>query len=144
NVTGAAIIVAQRVVPEGQPVLGVTAIVGQQTFDQVVAFVGSLVGQKLIQLLPYRQEADGIEINAPDKNTVAHRSGRLESVRFVVRLEEPVDRIGDSQARGGNFRLARNKIDRRQLGETDAGVPRRALVNPRAQQTHLLGRQASS
>src|SRR2546422_5206015 len=45
NVTGAAIIVAQRVVPEGQPVLGVTAIVGQQTFDQVVAFVGSLVGR---------------------------------------------------------------------------------------------------
>src|SRR5439155_1261310 len=50
DVTRAAIIVAQGVVPERQPMLGVTAVVRQQAPDQFPAFVGSFVGQEFGEL----------------------------------------------------------------------------------------------
>ena len=46
DIAGAAIVVAQQVVPEAEPVFGVTAIVIKETRDEPIAFVGPRVARQ--------------------------------------------------------------------------------------------------
>ena len=50
DVTGALVIVAQKIVPKRQPVLRVLFIVGEQTFDEPLTFVGAFNGHELFQV----------------------------------------------------------------------------------------------
>ncbi len=75
-------------------------MVRQQPFHQLLAFVRTLVGQKFIQFPWRREQPDGIQVNAPRIDAVAHRLARVETVRFVVRSQDTVDRIDDALARG--------------------------------------------
>ncbi len=72
DVAGAAIVVAQQVVPETQPVLGVAALVGEQPRDQALALVGSAVGDKRPYVGGRRQFADHVERQAPDQQPVVN------------------------------------------------------------------------
>ena len=74
DVAGALVVVAQQVVPEAQPVLGVAGVVGEQFRDEMPAFVGTRVGEKLIQLLRRRQQPNHVEIHAARERPVIDRA----------------------------------------------------------------------
>ena len=63
DITGAGIIVAEEVVPERQPMLGIGLGRVEQERDGLLAFSGGRVGEESRQLLRRRQQSDEVQIH---------------------------------------------------------------------------------
>ena len=140
DVAGAAIVIAQRVVPESEPMFGVTLVVGQQAPDEPGPFVGARVGDEGIQLFDAGQQADHVQVRAPGEHPIFDRFERPDFVLLEVGPENLVDGIPAVRLQR-ECRLARLEIDGRRFGESNPGVPGQALVDPGAQAADLLGGQ---
>ena len=117
NITGAAIIVPQRVVPESHPMQRVIEVVREQAADQTLALVGALIGDESLHLLRRRQQADHVQINPAGIRAIADGRDRLDLMGRKVRLQEKVDRVGILGA-GRNCRAAGREIVRLQAGQS--------------------------
>ncbi len=148
DVAGAAIVVAERVVPETEPVLGVAPAIGEQRIDQPLALVGTSIVDERRHLRGRRQQANHVEIHAPHEPPIARERARRDLVLLEVRREQPIDRMrrgllmaGHQRARRKRrkFDVRRMQIARRNLREVDLVGPRRALIDPGAQHANLRG-----
>jgi hypothetical protein len=140
---GAGVVVAEQVVPERQPVLGVSRVVREQVTHELRALVRRLVGEELRQRLRLGQQAHEVEVRATGESGVVHRLRRCGFALREVRIEDAVNRVRAARDDGrqrGTTRLERRFVSR--LLEREALLPRRARINPLAQQLHLLGREA--
>ena len=139
DVARALVIISQQVVPERQPMLGVTAVVGEQTRDKLLAFVSALVAEELLDLLRRREQADDVEIDAAGEGAVIDRLAGLDLMLGEVRREQAVDGILQATLDRRQLDDARMQVHRRLLGEVNRVIPLHPLINPRAQQSDLRG-----
>src|ERR1041384_261961 len=84
DVTSAFVIIAQKIVPESQPMLGVSVIVREQLFYEPLAFARLFVGNEGPQLLGRGQQPNDIEISAPREQAIVDRFRGLEFVGRVI------------------------------------------------------------
>ena len=141
--TGAGVVVAEKVVPEREPVLGVGRVVGEERAHERGAFVCGLVGEKLRERFRLRQQADEVEVRAAGEGGVVHGLGRRGFALGEVGVEDAVNGVRaacDGGRERGPTGLERWFVSR--LLEREAIFPRRAGINPVAEQFHLLGREA--
>ena len=144
DVAGASVIVPQQVVPEAEPVCGVPAVVLEQARDEPLTFVGARVGDERPDLRRRWQQAHDVERGSTDEDAIV---GQYPGRRFVlgkVQCEKAIDRIQRGIGRRRELRRSRGEVARRCLRERDAGIPRKALINPRSKQPHLRGCQPRS
>ena len=119
--------------------LGVTAVVGEQTRDKLLAFVSALVAEELLDLLRRREQADDVEIDAAGEGAVIDRLAGLDLMLGEVRREQAVDGILQATLDRRQLDDARMQVHRRLLGEVNRVIPLHPLINPRAQQSDLRG-----
>ena len=136
---GAGVVVAQDVVPKRQPMFRVRLAVIEQPADQRPAFVLRVAGDERVQFRHRRQQADGVEINAPCKKPVRNHLDSRHPVLGEVRGQDAIDRMAALVT--GQLRPARREIQHRCLGKRRPLLPRKPLVYPSAHQTDLLRRQ---
>ena len=141
DVAGAFVIIAQQVIPEAEPMLGVIAIVSEQPLRQPFLLVAVPVGNERLQFLRRRQQSDHIQVCAPREQAIADGAWRLDVMRREIRFQEAVDWIGGFGP-GRNCRQMRFEIDRFNTAEGHLRIPRCALVDPGAEHADLFGRQA--
>ena len=79
DIAGALVIIAQQIIPEGQPMLGVVAIVGQQPIHQALALVRAAFRDEGLQFLWRRQQPDHIQICAAREQRGRRLAWRLEA-----------------------------------------------------------------
>ena len=93
DVAGAGVVVAQQVVPEREPVVGVRPIFVQQLTDRVVARVRSGIHHENVKLRRRRQQADQVEMDAAQEGRVIDKRGGLDLVPGVIGVDDAVDRM---------------------------------------------------
>ena len=90
---GAGVVVAEEIVPERHPVLGTGQIVVEELLDLSLAFARIGVGTESVDSLWGRKEADEIEADAADKCGVVAARWRRHPLRFLVGIDDPIDRM---------------------------------------------------
>ena len=133
------VVVAQQVVPERQPMVRVVLPVGEQRPDERGAFLRRGIGEKVRRVAPGSAAARRGR-GKPGARTTRSSTGApgADAMLCEVYGQQPIDRMIRRSARQRH--RARLQILRRRLGKRHAVRPGRALVDPRAQQTHLLRR----
>ncbi len=132
---GAAVVVAEEIVPEGEPVLGVVDIAREQGIDQSGALVRRWVVEEGRPFVGCGKEADEIEVGAPEKSAVVERRRPGEVLFLQVARDESVDGMISPVAGRRELDLARGK--RRFVGgllEREALFPRQTFRDPLLQQ----------
>ena len=107
DVAGAGVVVAQQVVPERQPVVGVGDAVVEQAADQRASLVRVGVGDERFDGRRRRQQADEIEASAADERRVVGQRRRRDAVLAPVGEHDAVDRVVDARLRRRQLRPAR-------------------------------------
>ena len=117
NEAGAPVGIAQHIRPEGQPMFRVGLVVGQQSINQLDAFVGRAVDHEGLQFIHRRQCPHQIQPNPAGKSTII---GLLQLGRHLlllpIRANQPVNRVLFRLARG-QFHFARCHRRAGPLGE---------------------------
>ena len=113
DVAGARVVVAEQVVPEGQPVVGVGAAVVEHPADQPRALVGGRVVQERLELVGRRQQADHVEEQPAGERRVVQRLGRRDLVRGEIGVDDAVDGVVAAVASGRELAGAAASAGRR-------------------------------
>ena len=98
---GAGVVVAEEIVPERHPMLGAGQVVVEKFLDLSLALARIGVGTESVDSLWGRQEADEIEADAADKRGVVAAWRRRHPLRFLVSIDDPIDRMETAVTRGG-------------------------------------------
>ena len=113
DVAGAAVVVAQQIVPEREPVLGVAACPRAILDDIGISFVRRRVFQKPSQLVGRRQQADQVEVDAAGKRDVVEAAAEGPPCAASIGLDDPVDGVfaarAAAAARPGGLSAARRR-----------------------------------
>ena len=90
---GHAVLVAQQIVPERDPVLGVLLDCRRAApATSALALGGAAVGEEGLQLLRRRQQAPDVEIHAPREQRVGDRRGSVALRAAEIRRDEAIER----------------------------------------------------
>ena len=84
---GDAVLVAEQIVPERDPVLRVLVVVGEQPIHERGALAGIAIGEECLQFLRRRQQTPGVEIGAARELRVASRRlapARRRALRYAA------------------------------------------------------------
>ena len=111
----------------------------KQPANQRPAFVLRVAGDERVQFRHRRQQADGVEINAPCKKPVRNHIASRHPVLGEVRGQDAIDRMAALVA--GQLRPTRREIQHRCLGKRRPLLPLQSLINPGTNQADLLQRQ---
>jgi hypothetical protein len=132
DVAGAAIVVAEKVVPEAQPVLGVGLVVGEQALHQPLAPVGGGIVQEVRESLGRRRETDGVEPRPPGEGAIVDDGRPGRAVRAEVAIDPPIQR-GMLPAPGclGRANVARTQIGRLHADENSPSPAKAGLDRSR-------------
>ncbi len=134
DVAGTGVIVAQEVVPEDHPVVGVVDVAGEELPHERLALVGPRVAREGAGLFGGRQQADEVQHDATLEGGVIRRRRRRGALGREPSVEHAVERMRTAGLRFGKRRTARTQ--RRLIGRLLEGEPfgpDRALLHPCAQ-----------
>ena len=134
DVAGAGVVIAQQVVPEGHPMVGVVDVAREQTTDEALALVRRGVGEERGGLLRRGQESDEVEMGAPQEGGVGGGRRPGQAGLGGPGVQHAVHGMGAALDGGGQFGRARPQ--RRLIGgllEGEALVPLQSVGDPGAQ-----------
>ena len=138
---GAGVVVAEEVVPESEPVIGVVEVAGEEGINEFGAFVRVFVRKKGARFFRSREQADEIEVDAAEEGGVVRGIGPGEFPLREVGVDEAVDGIFPGV--GDRWQLRMTRLQRRFVGgfaEGEAGLPLHALVDPGPEDGDRFGR----
>ena len=90
---GAGVVVAEEIVPERHPMLGAGQVVVEELLDLSLSLARIGVGTKSVDSRWGWEEADEIEADAADKRGVVAAWRRRHPLRFLIGIDDPIDRM---------------------------------------------------
>src|SRR5262249_7523689 len=108
DVAGALVLVAKQIVPEGEPVVGVSALVVEQAAQQVGALIAARIGEEGVKFRRGGQQANEVEVDAAGEGGIVERRRGGDFVPDEVVAYKQVNRTqGAAGARRRDARAAR-------------------------------------
>ena len=143
DVAGAGVIIAEQVVPEHHPVVGVIDVAGEQRAHERLALVGTGIGREGAGFFGGRQQADEVEHHAALEGGVVRRRRGRRALGRKPAVEHAVERMRASGLRLGQHGLARaqRRLEGRLL-EGEPFGPDGTLLHPGAERGDLGGTDA--
>src|SRR5439155_22434322 len=132
------VIIAQRVVPECEPMFGVALVIGQQLLYEPLPLVLAPLRNKSLQLLGTGNQTDHIEVNAAGEHPVRNWFWPLDVIGFKILADNAIDRMTQASTSSRKLGSAWRKVFRRAASEGHSRSPGQPLIDPRPQQADFL------
>lgn len=137
---GAGVVVAQEVVPESHPVVGVVEFSHEEFGDFFATLIGRFGGEENCEFVLGGEEADEIEVGAAEEGCVGDGFGWLDAVLFKVGAEEAIDGILIGRDGCGQVGLAMSEGGLPFFfAEGEPGFPGEAFIDPLGEEGNLRG-----